>query len=105
MTSGEPDIAWLRLTNQLLAVAIFAMVIVIGVVHSRRRKFSIGAGLVAALMILFSLRLVLAVFGELAFSILGEPYRIISNSVSFSIFLILLAYIIYESTESGTPYS
>lgn len=100
MIAGEADIAWLRLTNQLLAVAIFAAVAVIGISHARNRRYGPGAIIVATLMVLFSIRLLLAVFGDLGFSILEDTYRLISNSVSFSILIILVAYIIYDSKET-----
>lgn len=102
MIFGESEVAWLRLTNQLMAVAILACVLVIGTMHAKYRDRGVGGLFTAALMLLFSVRLLMATFGDLGFNLAGDIWRQISNSISFSILILLLAYIVYDIRRGTT---
>lgn len=53
-------------------------------------------------MLLFSVRLMMATFGDLGFNLLGDIWRQISNAISFSILILLLGYIIYDIKRGTT---
>lgn len=96
MIFGEPDLEILRLTNQLMAVAIMACILVIGVFHAADRHVTVSCKFTNILMILFGIRLLMASFGDVGFNVLPNIWRQVSNGISFAILLLLLSYIVFQ---------
>lgn len=95
MIIDEPVIL-LRLTNQLLAIAIVVVVIIIGLRHFTTRKFNLQGAFAMALTTMFAFRLLMSVFGDTGINIFGDAWRHLSNSVSSAILVILLGYLVWD---------
>ena len=95
MILDEPLI-FLRLTNQVLAIAIVVAVSLIIFRHLTRSKFDCKGSFAITVVALLAVRVLMATFGDTGVGLFGDTWRNASNGVSLSILLILLGYLVWD---------